>query len=66
LGHSLAEIDIPYFEAIIATSKMAAFIVSYYSDDESSSHRDTLIKLGIDERRIILTRLDQLDEHFEQ
>lgn len=66
LGHSLAEIDIPYFEEIIATSKMAAFIVSYYSDEESSSHRDTLIKLGVDERRIILTRLDQLDEHFEQ
>lgn len=61
LGHSLSEIDIPYFKAIIAATKKATFTVSYYSDEERSSHRDTLINLGVDEYRIILIRLEQLE-----
>ena len=49
LGHSLSNVDIEYFEAIIAQtdSNKVNWIVSYYNSDEMTHHQHTMNKLGI-------------------
>ncbi len=59
LGHSLSEIDMPYFEEIMRViSSNPIFTVSYYSQAEHDSHKETLLNLGIKERHINLIKMD--------
>lgn len=57
LGHSINQIDIPYFIQINNRSKEAAWNVSYYIDDEKEKLTQTLIKLGLSEKQIHLFKL---------
>ncbi|MCU7840898.1 MAG: bacteriophage abortive infection AbiH family protein [Candidatus Thiodiazotropha sp. (ex Troendleina suluensis)] len=61
LGHSLSEIDMPYFEEIIRViNSNPIFTVTYYSQAEHDSHKKTLLNLGIKEKRINLIKMDEL------
>ncbi len=61
LGHSLSEIDMPYFEEIMRViSSNPIFTVSYYSQAEHDSHKVTLLNLGIKEKHINLITIDEL------
>lgn len=53
VGHSIADIDIPYFEEIDRlTGKSKNWTVYYHSIQKAESKRNGLIKAGISERRI--------------
>lgn len=49
LGHSLSDVDIEYFEAIIAQtdSNKVNWTVSYYNVEEMKKHQQTMNKLGV-------------------
>ena len=53
VGHSIGDIDIPYFEEIDRlTGKSKNWTVYYHSIHKAESKRNGLIKAGISERRI--------------
>lgn len=62
LGHSLAEVDQPYFRKIIQclTDKSIPWFVSYYSETERDSHLDKLVSLGLDKTQITMIKMDSL------
>jgi hypothetical protein len=49
LGHSLSDVDIEYFEAIIThtDSNKVNWTVSYYNTEEMKKHQQTMNKLGV-------------------
>lgn len=47
LGHSLNQIDVPYFREIHNRSKKAKWNVTFYQDNEKESHLYTLLQMGI-------------------
>lgn len=58
-GHSLNQIDIPYFEEIIKQTKDSInWKVSFYKEEESETHLQTLQKLEINRNRIELFRIN--------
>ncbi len=61
LGHSLSDVDRPYFEKIISTvPKNSKWIVSFYGDEERKSHKQQLLKMGLNEKQISLVTMDSL------
>ncbi len=61
LSHSLSEVDLPYFEKIIAFTKDDAnWTVSYYNDAEKDKHLKTLKNLGIKEENITMITLEEI------
>ena len=57
LGHSLNQIDIPYFKEIYNRSKYAKWNVSFYLDKEKETHMHTLHQIGIPAESINLYQL---------
>lgn len=48
LGHSLSQIDLPYFRKINQFVKPnAKWVATFYDPDDKENHRDTLTELGI-------------------
>lgn len=63
LGHSLSEVDMPYFKKIVGSLKgNPNFVVTFYRESEKSSHKDALISLGIKEDHIKLIELKEMKE----
>lgn len=62
LGHSLAEVDHPYFKKIIESTenKSAKWLVSYHSQDDSINHPVRLQSLGLEKDRINMIRMKEL------
>lgn len=61
LGHSLSDVDLPYFEKLVLScTNKPKFVVSYYSDSERQSHMNTLKGLGIQDSHIRMVKMDQL------
>jgi hypothetical protein len=57
-GHSLNQIDIPYFEEIIKqTNDSTNWKVSFHKEKERKTHLQTLLKLGINRNRIELFKM---------
>lgn len=56
-GHSLNEIDQPYFAEIIKNQKAQKWKVSYYSETEKEYFKTVLVKLGLDENILEMIRL---------
>lgn len=57
LGHSLSDVDMPYFKKVLdSIGENCQWTASYYSDHEKNSHMDVMNDLGIKEsnRRLIL------------
>jgi hypothetical protein len=61
LGHSLSDVDLPYFEAIIAQIDTAKthWYVSYFKETEKQTRIDALTNLGIPESNIHLEKMEQ-------
>lgn len=58
-GHSLSEVDLPYFEKIKnSVSQDATWDVSFHSNGEDQKHTETLINLGVDKTKITTFRLE--------
>ncbi|MEO6230236.1 MAG: bacteriophage abortive infection AbiH family protein [Ferruginibacter sp.] len=72
LGHSISEVDQPYFKKIIASVNKRCFIlrflgfrktqwiVSYYSDTERDSHLNKLTRMGLLQKQIKLLKIEEL------
>ncbi|WP_422005277.1 bacteriophage abortive infection AbiH family protein [Roseivirga pacifica] len=62
LGHSLSDVDLPYFQVIIGAidSESTEWVVSYHSDSDKEKHLNTLINLGIMKEQIKLMKMTQL------
>jgi uncharacterized protein YfcZ (UPF0381/DUF406 family) len=57
LGHSLNEIDHPYFSEIIKNKNIKEWIVSYHEEEEENLFKSILGKLGVDLNKIKMIRL---------
>ncbi len=58
LGHSLSDVDLPYFKKIIdQVDPNARYFVTYFFDSEKSSRLDRLISLGVREQNIKLIKM---------
>ncbi|MDQ6724552.1 MAG: bacteriophage abortive infection AbiH family protein [Thermoproteota archaeon] len=57
LGHSLNQIDIPYFKEIIIHTNNPLWNVSYYNNDERKRHLSVLNQIGIPNELIKMLRL---------
>lgn len=61
LGHSLSDVDLPYFKKIFSSARnLKNITVTYYSDWEFLSHKKTLIALGVSENKINLVKINSL------
>jgi len=62
LGHSLSEVDLPYFRKIVQSLSfyMIPYKISYYSDEESQSHLNTMLSLGLNERQIDIIKINAI------
>jgi hypothetical protein len=61
LGHSLSDIDVPYFGKIIdCVNDDANWIVTYFSEEEKLSHKETLAKCGVRNGMINLIKMNDL------
>lgn len=62
LGHSLSEVDIAYFKAIIQNidTDKVHWCISHYGDDELAKHRNTMNALGIDNNKLSFWALRDL------
>lgn len=57
LGHSLDEIDIPYFEEILKQTSNATWEVSYHKEWEEEHHFNTLQNIGVSKEDIRMFKL---------
>lgn len=65
LGHSLSEIDLPYFRKIKkSVNKRCEWKVSYFGSKERSAHKKKLRSLGIQSSSIELLSLQQMCDSF--
>lgn len=54
IGHSLADVDLPYFDHLAkSVSPTAKWTATYYAEDEQAKHHRTLSNLGIQNISII-------------
>jgi len=61
LGHSLADVDQPYFRKIIASvPDNTLWIVTYHFDKDKVAHLETLKQLGLNENQIELVIMDDI------
>lgn len=61
LGHSLGDVDLPYFTEIIkSVNSDIIWKVSYYNETEESTHRNRLSDLGIKNNNIKTIQLEDL------
>lgn len=72
LGHSISEVDQPYFKKVINSvnkrcfilrllgCKKTKWIVSYYSDAEKDSHLVKLTQMGLKRKQIELVKMEEL------
>lgn len=60
LGHSLADVDLPYFEKIHESNLNAKWHVSYYSEEEKEKLFSKLKKVGVQAPQISMITLNDL------
>lgn len=49
LGHSISEVDLPYFEEVAGkVNESAEWVVTYYDEEELDHHKEKIRDLGID------------------
>ena len=60
IGHSLNDIDIPYFKSISNVTQGSKWVVSQYSENEGKSHLQQLRKCGVAQDQIKLCSVDDV------
>lgn len=63
LGHSIANVDLPYFKEIIKhiNKNKTRWVISYYKADSVEQTRKTMIDLGLDTKLIEFKRIEEID-----
>jgi hypothetical protein len=61
LGHSLADVDLPYFEMIHENNKKTKWYVSFYNNSEQERLCSQLKKVGVQESQIKMIKMNDLD-----
>lgn len=63
-GHSISQVDIPYFEEIVKyISKDTKWEVSYYDDESVNNLKQSLLDIGVLEENITFIRLEDIQEN---
>ena len=59
MGHSLSEVDIKYFQAIVQRidRSKVKWKISYYGVEELAAHRQTMASLGVKEELVEFDKL---------
>jgi len=65
LGHSLADVDLPYFEMIQEKNKQTKWYVSYYNESEKKDLCSQLKKVGVQKPQIKMIKMNDLDATIE-
>lgn len=60
LGHSLSDVDLPYFNLISKNNPDAAWKVSFYDDDAQDKLREQLLKTGISIEQVDFIKIGDL------
>lgn len=59
LGHSLADVDLPYFKKLVQSVRPdAKWVVTFYDPDDEKKHGDTLKGFGI--ANVVVVRMEQI------
>ncbi|EZH76835.1 TPA: bacteriophage abortive infection AbiH family protein [Aeromonas hydrophila] len=59
LGHSLADVDLPYFKKLVQSVRPdAKWVVTFYDPDDEKKHGDTLKEFGI--ANVVVVRMEQI------
>ena len=67
LGHSISKIDLPYFAQICKSiDPMVEWRVSFYSAEEYKNLQNTLVQIGIDQNRITMFKLEDIQLNYKQ
>ena len=64
IGHSLNDIDLPYFKVISKFSNSCEWIVSCHDEQEGQNHLLQLSKCGIDFRKITTCKIEEIQNIF--
>lgn len=60
-GHSISEVDLPYFKEITKNIKPnSKWTVSYYKPEEKNKFKETLVSIGVQHNNIKLITLEEL------
>jgi hypothetical protein len=63
LGHSINEIDLPYYEKIYhVVNQSTLWRVSYHCPKDENKYKQILISIGIDENRIEMFKMQELSK----
>jgi hypothetical protein len=62
LGHSLADVDLPYFEVIYKSNKKAKWYISYYNITEQENLCSQLKKIGVKKSQMIMITMNNLNK----
>ncbi|ELB2852742.1 hypothetical protein HJ049_03800 [Vibrio parahaemolyticus] len=62
IGHSLNEVDLPYFKRLADSAPKVNWTVSYYSPDDKETHIDALTRCGINRDQINACSYDELSK----
>lgn len=66
-GHSISEVDIPYFQELVkSVNDSTEWYVSYYGDDGKEALRKSLLKLDIKENKITFITLEDIQQNKTQ
>lgn len=60
LGHSLGDVDLPYFKTLHESHLGIDWQVSYYRDDEVSRIHEQLAKVGVSQEQMSLVKIEEL------
>ena len=66
LGHSLNNIDLPYFKKIHKVNSELVWVVSFYSDSECSHHFSQLLSIGVRKQNIYLNKIEDIPSVIEE
>jgi len=61
LGHSLADVDLPYFKLLnLVLGSNVSWVVTYYKSEEKMTHANQLMKIGVLPQQICMCTMEQL------
>jgi hypothetical protein len=66
LGHSINDIDLPYFRNIHDNVPGATWVVSQYDDNEGARHASQLFKCGVATQRLVMSSIENIPARLDE
>ena len=60
IGHSLNEIDLPYFKAVARNAKSAKWVIYFHKPEDEDYHIEQLLKCGVQRGKIAICTYSEL------